>query len=192
MVELVTKELVWLEDLDEARQAAREMRRPLFIDFWAYNCAGCEALEAATYPDQEVARFLADHFVAARINSDERPDLAREFGVFWTPTLVTLHHLGHLLRETIGYLPPAEMLPELTLTAALYDLRSARAGEAEAQFQEVVDRFGASSAAPEALYWKGLAAYRRSKDKEDLWIAWRELAAAYPESIWAQKTTLLA
>ncbi len=188
---LATTGLVWLENLDEARQAARETRLPLFIDFWAYNCAGCEGLEAATYPDQEVARFLADHFVAARINSDERPDLAREFGVFWTPTLVTLHHLGQRLRETIGYLPPAEMLPELALTAALYDLRSARAGEAEARFQEVVDRFGASSAAPEALYWKGLAAYRRSKDKEDLWITWRELAAAYPESIWAQKTTLL-
>jgi hypothetical protein len=55
-----------------------------------------------------------------------------------------------------------------------------------------VDRFGASSVAPEALYWKGLAAYRRSKDKEDLWCVWRELVAAYPASVWAEKTTLLS
>lgn len=191
-MKLVTKELIWLEDLDEAREAARETRQPLFIDFWAHNCAGCEGLETVTYPNEEVASFLADHFVPVRINSDDRPDLAREFGIFWTPTLVTLHHLGYRLRETIGYLPPAEMLPELTLTAALYDLRSARTGEAAARFQEVVDRFGAANAAPEALYWKGLAAYRRSKDKEHLWVAWRELVATYPESIWAQKTTLMS
>lgn len=185
-----TEELVWLEDLDAARETARVARRPLFIDFWAHNCAGCERLEAVTYPDADVTRYMAEHFVAARINSDERPALAREFGVHWTPTLLALHHLGHRLRETIGYLPPAEMLPELILTAALYDLRSARAREAEVRFQEVVQRFPTSQAAPEALYWQGIAAYRRSKDKDNLWVAWRELSTVYPQSLWAEKTTL--
>lgn len=182
--------LVWVEDLEEAREMAREARRPLFIDFWGDNCAGCKRLEAVTYPDQGVARLLDDHFVAARINTDERPDLAREFSVFWTPTLVTLHHHGHRLRETIGYLPPDEMFPELILTSGLYALRGARAAAAETLFRQVAEEHPAAAAAPEAMYWQGVAAYRRGHDKEDLWIVWRELIAAYPESIWAEKTTL--
>jgi thioredoxin-like negative regulator of GroEL len=181
----------WLTDLEAAQAAARAARRPLFIDFWDYHCNGCEALEAETYPDPEVARLLREHFVVAKINTTDQPDLARQYGVFWTPTLVPLHHLGHRLRETIGFLPPEELRAELTLARGLYALRSARAAEAETLFQEVAEVFTDSHAAPEAMYWQGLAAYRRSKNKEDLWQIWRELVEAYPASIWARKTTLL-
>jgi hypothetical protein len=138
-----------------------------------------------------VADYLREHFVTARINTEDRPDLCRRFDIFWSPTLVTLHHLGHRLRDEIGYLPPRSILAELILTRGLYALRSARAAEASALFRQVVGDFADMPAAAEALYWHGVAAYRVSKNKDDLWTVWRELVAAYPTSVWTLKTTLV-
>jgi NIPSNAP len=43
---------------------------------------------------------------------------------------------------------------------------------------------------PEAHYWEGVAAYRQSRDKDDLWAVWRALVVAHPGSVWAKRNDL--
>ncbi len=126
-----------------------------------------------------------------KVNIGEQPKLARAFGVFWTPTLLALHHRGIRLRETIGYLPPGETLAELLLMRGLFELRSGRPAAAIELLQQMREDYPGASLAPEAAYWEGVAAYRITRDKEDLWEVWRRLVAEHPGSLWAAKTTLL-
>ncbi|HEX7125759.1 MAG TPA: hypothetical protein VF406_08260 [Thermodesulfobacteriota bacterium] len=117
-------------------------------------------------------------------------DLARQFRVLWTPTLVVVHPAGIVTREWIGFLPPPELLAELELAEALVELRSARAAAARDRLRAMRERGNGRHVAAEALFWEGVAAYRASGNKDDLWPAWREVVARYPESPWALRTTL--
>lgn len=135
-----------------------------------------------------MARALADRFVPVKLDVTVQKDLARQFRVLWTPTLVVVHPAGIVTREVVGFLPPAEILAELELADALVDLRSAKAAAARDRLRAMRGRGG--HVAAEALYWEGVATYRASGDEDDLWRVWRELPARHPESPWALRTTL--
>jgi hypothetical protein len=137
-----------------------------------------------------VAEALAGRFVPVRLDIKAEPELARRFHVLWTPTLTVRHPAGIPAREWAGFLPPGEFLAELALAEALVLLRSARPGDALERLRGMRARFGATRVAPEAMFWEGVADYRRGGDKERLWAVWRELVAAHPDSAWAVKTTL--
>lgn len=117
-------------------------------------------------------------------------ELAREFRVLWTPTLVVLHPAGIVTREVVGFLPPAELLAEIELAQALVELRSAQPAAARDRLRTLRERGAGRHVAAEALYWEGVATYRASGDKDDLWPVWRDLVARHPGSPWALKTTL--
>ncbi len=138
-----------------------------------------------------MARLLNAEFIPVRINTQDEPDVARRFHLMWTPVLVALDHREFPLHRIVGYIPPTEMLAQLHFALALNEIRSARPGNALEIFRRLRADFPTAHVIPEAVYWEGIAAYRQSKNKEDLWVIWRQLAADYPNSLWAAKTTLL-
>jgi hypothetical protein len=117
--------------------------------------------------------------------------VAARFHLVWTPPLVALDAHGAVLRTVIGFVPPAELAAELTLMDALWALRGGHHDHARALLQAVCRDHAGAAVTPEAHYWEGVAAYRQTRDKEDLCAVWRELGAAYPGSAWARRTTLL-
>jgi TolA-binding protein len=144
-----------------------------------------------TYPNAEVARLLNAEFIPVRINTQDQPKVARRFHLMWSPILVALDHRGFPLHRIVGYIPPSEMLAQLHFIRALNEMRSARPANALQIFRQLYNDFPRADVVPEAIYWEGIAAYRQSKNKEDLWVVWRQLAAKYPNSLWAARTTLL-
>lgn len=115
--------------------------------------------------------------------------MARSFSILWTPTLVFLHFRGPKLRESVGFLPPHELLGELRLARGLFAMRSARHADAEALFEQTASELPDTAAAPEALFWQGTTHFFRG-DKDRMWQIWRQLVDAYPKSTWAHRTTL--
>ncbi len=43
-------------------------------------------MESVTYPQEEVTRYIFDHFVPVRIQTDDRPELTEKYHAPWTPT----------------------------------------------------------------------------------------------------------
>jgi len=60
--------------------------------------------------------------------------------------------------------------------------------EAERRYQEVLDRYPDSKAAPEALYWKGVSQYKKTNDHTVLGQMPDLFRQKYPDSAWALKT----
>jgi hypothetical protein len=186
----------WLREFGPAVLRARSERKPLFLDFYSDTCLGCRAMDARTYPSGETAALIGREFVPVKFNVQaprgEFRDLLRMAKPLFTPLLLFLDAGGTELRRTTGYLPPAELEGELRLVLGLADLLHARYAEAHARFREVAERLGGTHAAPEALYWAGVAGYRlEGRGLEGLTPQWAELQARYPGSTWALRASCL-
>ena len=64
--------IVWLDDYKAALNRAREVNRPIMVEFYTSWCLYCGKLEKQTLGDPRVVE-LADEFVCARLDADVRP-----------------------------------------------------------------------------------------------------------------------
>src|SRR5262252_2677539 len=59
--------------------------RPVLVDFWAEWCVPCHMVSPVV---EDIARQYADHLKAAKLNVDDNPQTARQYGVMSIPTLI--------------------------------------------------------------------------------------------------------
>ncbi len=62
-------------DFDEAVAAAKQMKKPVMIDFTGHTCANCRKMESAVLSKQEVSDVLHNDFVVVSLYVDERREL---------------------------------------------------------------------------------------------------------------------
>ena len=72
--------------------------QPVLIDFWAPWCGPCRMQGPIL---EEVARAIGAKAVVAKVNVDEEPLLANQFGVQSIPTLVILK-AGQIQQRMVG------------------------------------------------------------------------------------------
>jgi thiol:disulfide interchange protein DsbD len=62
-------------DMDEAIAAAKQMKRPIMIDFTGHSCANCRKMEADVLSKPEVSSVLHNDFIVASLYVDEKREL---------------------------------------------------------------------------------------------------------------------
>jgi uncharacterized protein len=65
----------WFPWGDEAFAKARAERKPVFLSIGYATCHWCHVMERESFESQEVADYLNQHFVAIKVDREERPDV---------------------------------------------------------------------------------------------------------------------
>ena len=100
MVTVVTK-----ENFDTF---VKKNSKPVLLDFWAAWCGPCRMLAPV------IEQFAAENpsIAVGKINVDEQPELAAQFGVMSIPTLVVMKS-GRIVNQAVGARPKAQILAML-------------------------------------------------------------------------------
>jgi uncharacterized protein YyaL (SSP411 family) len=71
----------WHEFGDEAFAAARAADKPMLLDIGAVWCHWCHVMDRESYDDPEVAAIVNEHYIAVKVDRDERPDIDSRYQV---------------------------------------------------------------------------------------------------------------
>ncbi len=143
-------------------------------------------MDAVTYPNAKVTRFLMDNFIPLRIPNTEQP-YVDQFKVRWTPRLFVLDPEGSTHHDAQGFFPPDEFVPFLKLGQAKIAFNTNRMDAAIEIFDDLLKESAASGSAPEAVYLNGVSQYKKTQDAGALKKAYLRLKFDYPHSSWTSR-----
>ena len=79
--------------------AVLQADKPVLVDFWATWCGPCRMLAPVV---DEVSRDHAEDLAVGKVNVDDCPELAQQFGVMSIPTLI-LFKDGQIVDKRVGF-----------------------------------------------------------------------------------------
>ncbi len=86
--------------------------KPVLVDFWAPWCGPCRMVSPLV---DEIAEERED-VVVGKVNVDEQPELAAQFGVMSIPTLLVFKD-GEVAQKAVGARPKDALLALLDRTS---------------------------------------------------------------------------
>ena len=85
-----------------------QSKKTVLLDFWAEWCGPCRMLA----PTIDEIADERDDIKVGKVNVDNDPELAKQFGIFSIPTLVVIKN-GEVVSQTAGVRPKAAILASL-------------------------------------------------------------------------------
>jgi thioredoxin 1 len=84
--------------------------KPVLVDFWAEWCGPCRMVSPIL---DEIAGEHADKITIVKVNVDEEPALAQQYGITSIPAMQVFHG-GEVVKSIIGAKPKPALLADLS------------------------------------------------------------------------------
>jgi len=167
----------WYPWGEEAHARSRQEDKPIFLSIGYSSCHWCHVMEKESFEDPEIAAFLNEHFVAIKVDREERPDLDEFYMAFvqratggggWPMTVFLTPDLKPFYGGT--YFPPRSRHGRPGLIDLLHGIADAwenRRADIEKSAEQVVGELSvALPPAPDT----GLPAAVKLRELEKEWV----------------------
>jgi thioredoxin 1 len=88
---------------------ASSSEKPVLVDFWAEWCGPCKMLNPTL---EQIALEKGEKLKIVRVNVDENPHTANNFGVMSIPTMI-LFREGIAVKQVVGNRPKEQILAQI-------------------------------------------------------------------------------
>jgi len=109
----VGQDIVWVADLENAKQIAAEQDRLVLVHFYGDSCPPCKLLEQNVFPRADVQGALNAKYVAVKISGNRMRGVAKQFRVNRWPTDVIMSADGKILSHRVSPQDPREYIAML-------------------------------------------------------------------------------
>jgi len=109
MPELIT----WRKNWNEALQEAKKSHLPVALEIYMEGCPACGRLARETHPDPAMVEALNNRFIPVRLEARDHLDLAAQYQVTATPTILLFSEDGEEMHRFDGFQTAADYLMEL-------------------------------------------------------------------------------
>lgn len=146
-------------------------------------------MNAGPYSDEKVQEFIEQEYVPLKSQCfwKERTELMKQFDIAWTPTFLIQDSGAKVHRKMVGYIPSDDLLAQLKLGKGMVFLEMERNDEAAKWFRKAIEEHPNAGAAPEAIFFLGVAEYKKTHEAGALRRAYDSLIQRYPQSEWARR-----
>ena len=131
---------------EKAFDRAQREDKLILLDLTAIWCHACHVMDQTTYADPGVLKIIQSHFIAVRVDTDQRPDLESRYRTGGWPTTSLLLPTGEILFQA-NSLAPDEMVELLQEARELYKSEKKNLNQQAAQlWDRVKNRLQANQA----------------------------------------------
>ncbi|MFK5634304.1 MULTISPECIES: thioredoxin [unclassified Ornithinimicrobium] len=83
---------------------------PVLVDFWAPWCGPCKMIAPIL---EELSKEWGDKLTIAKLNTDENPEITRQYGITGIPTM-NVYQGGQVVKTIVGALPKKKLAQEMS------------------------------------------------------------------------------
>src|SRR5271157_5248486 len=146
-------------------------------------------MNTGPYSNEQVVKFIQDNFIPLKTQCffDKPVELMAQFNIQWTPTLIIHDKTGKEHHRIVGYVPIDDLLAHLEFGRAKVFFDTGHFNDAIKAFTSVIEQHPDAGATPEAIFYLGVAGYKKYHDASALRRAYDTLTEKYPGSEWARR-----
>lgn len=105
--------LNYTSDMTQALNNSEIENKTVLLLFDQENCYYCDLLKSDVLSDSNVQKELNENFIIVSVDINHDPQLAGEYQVLGTPTVIFLDSSNNELGRIDGYVPADEFLDDL-------------------------------------------------------------------------------
>jgi hypothetical protein len=140
-------------------------------------------MDAVAYIDSEVTSFINDKLIPLRLQASDHV-FGPKYKIKWTPSLLILDADGNEHYRTLGFYPPADLIPSLLLGMGKAKFDQPDRPSAIKYFEKLFRDYPKNDLAPEAVYMDGVSRFIEGHDIVHLIGIYDRLKTEYPDSPW--------